>query len=391
MWRLKELPAVRNKKFFTEGASRSGCQHQAARPRVDLGPAVPVRYDRPVNSLANQLRDMNQLFSAVILAGGLRPSTLRAQLGISTLCLPVTADEKLLDAWLRSLARTGVCEFVRIVVTDDADAEQISDQLEEAGTGRQEQVVVEVVTEPVAWRGTAGIVRDVSEDLPDEQVVLVAEGACLPPASLDCLLDALEPDTVATVGIGRGEEPAGAYAFRREALEQVPKVGFFDIKEQLLPALYDHNQGAESVVVTDSVLRIRDRASYLQAVFSASGGRPPESGAIHCSASASVSSSALLTGVCVIGAGVIVDDKAVVHNSVVLDDAVIGGGAIISRSIIGTNVEIVAGTLQIDTVVASRKGQMGLDQSKRTGQHLPARPRSLLAGFERDDRGQTQI
>lgn len=298
-------------------------------------------------------------FTAVVLAGGIRPCPLCEELGTPVLCLPVTDDQTLLTAWLTALSQAGACQGIRIAVTDEADGAEICDQLQECRGPRRQAPDIEVVQDPSPWRGTGGIVRDVSENVPDGHVVLAVEAACLPPRSLDSLLDALEPNTAVTVGIGGADEPAGVYAFRRVVLERIPKVGYFDIKEQLLPVLYERDYGVRLVAVTDRVLRIRDRASYLQAVFSASGRRPPQIGAIHCSTSASVSSSALLGGVCVIGRGAIVKDNAVVHNSVVLSAAVIGAGAIISRSIIGANVEIAAGSMVIDTVAASRNGQPG--------------------------------
>lgn len=296
---------------------------------------------------------------AVMLAGGLRPSALRDQLGIPILCLPVSEQQTLLSLWLMSFAEIGGCDSLRIVVSAEGDAKQIRDQLEQVGASRRQQVSVEVMAERTRWRGTGGILRDVTEDLHDHQVVLTVEAACLPPTSLASLFDALGPDTVAAVGVGGVDEPAGVYAFRREALDRIPTIGFFDIKEQLLPALYDCDHGALSIAVTDRVVRIRDRATYLQALSTVSGRRAGAIGPVRRSASARISSSAFISGECIIGHGVIVENNAVVRNSVVLARAVIGARAVVSRSIIGPTVEIPPGTLVADAVAVCRSDRPG--------------------------------
>ena len=51
--------------------------------------------------------------------------------------------------------------------------------------------LVDVMAEPASWRGAGGIVRDVTEDLADDTLVLVCEGTRLPPASLAKLMTAL--------------------------------------------------------------------------------------------------------------------------------------------------------------------------------------------------------
>ncbi len=296
---------------------------------------------------------MSRPATAVMLAGGLRPSALRDQLGIPILCLPVSEQQTLLSLWLMSFAEIGGCDSLRIVVSDGGDAKQICDQLEQVGASRRGQVSVEVVAEPTPWRGTGGVLRDVTEDLHDHQVVLTVEATCLPPTSLASLLDALGPE-VAAVGVGSLDEPAGVYAFRQEALDRIPTIGFFDIKEQLLPALYDCDHGALSVAVTDRVVGIRDRATYLQALSTVSGRRAGAIGPVQRSASARISSSAFISGQCIIGHGAIVENKAVVRNSVVLARAVIGARAVVSRSIIGPTVEIPPGTLVADAVAVCR-------------------------------------
>ncbi len=298
---------------------------------------------------------MTPSFTSIILAGGIRRPQLSAQLGMPVLCLPVSRADTVLSAWLRSLSAAGDCQSVRIVVSDENDARQIRQHLDELSVSQTERADVQVILEPAKWRGTGGTLQDVVADVDEGELLLMVEGSCLPPVSLDLLFEPLASKGICTVGIGDHSEPAGAYAFKREVLSLFPSVGYFDVKEQLLPKLYDHGRGARAVKVTDHVVRLRGRVGYLEAVSRVAGqGQMVGDG---CDRDWSrVSSSAMVSATSLIGADVVIEDGAVIHDSVVMTGSVVRSGAIVRRSVVGSNAEIRARRILTETVEPGGSG-----------------------------------
>lgn len=287
--------------------------------------------------------------SAVILAGRLRQATLEESLNLHVLCLPVGRSGTLLEAWLGLLREVPNLGQVRVVVNTEEDAAAVrgvlprefrdSVTMRAAAADSVALPNVEVMAEPASWRGASGIVRDVTNGLPDDAIVLVCEGARLPPVSLDPMVKAMTdgaPDEqpAGVVGICHGDSPAGVYAFRRKAMRLVPKVGYFDMKEQLLPSLAKAGERVIIAPLTGEVSRLSDLEAYLATIrgsLNDGEGASPQ----RVSSRASVSGSAVLDGFCIIEPGAVVEDGAVVHDSVVLWGATVGGGAVVSRSIVG--------------------------------------------------------
>lgn len=309
---------------------------------------------------------LNQSFTTVMLAGGLRASPLRRQLGWPVLALPVTHEDTLLDLWLEALHGTGGCDSITIVVSTDADAAALRRQLAELNGSAANVPDTRVIVEPAKWRGTAGIIRDVTAGSDESELVLVLEAGCLPPRSLTALLAPTRAGAIATVAVGGRAEPAGAYALRSSVLRQVPDVGFFDIKEQLLPAMYAHGCGAGTVQITDRVIRLHDRTGYLQAVAHSF----KQVSSNRCDTRPGRTQAARILGHPLIGPQVMIEPGAVVHDSVVLRGATIGPEAVVSGSIIDENVEVRAGEIVKDAIVRRA---------------LPPRRASLWASKPRSD------
>lgn len=288
----------------------------------------------------------------IVLAGALHPSPLQRGLGELPVCLPMGPAGTLLDAWLATVAADGACREVRIVVNNEDDARSV-----EAGLPRGRHAArVAVTAEPAAWRGSAGLVADVSRDVSAEHAVVVVEAHCYPPPpSLSPLLEAIESGRgAAAVAAGPGLEPAGLYALAPEAVALVPPVGYHDLKEQLLPALARAGREVRLVALDEPVLRIRDRAEYLEAVR-----RSLSNGAAHSTLrrapAARVSPEARLAGCCIIEAGAVVEAGALVHDSVILEGAVVGPGAVVSRSVVARHAEVGASERLVDRIMTRRR------------------------------------
>jgi hypothetical protein len=313
----------------------------------------------------------------IILAGALRPSPLRQALDIPVLLLPMSPGRTLLDVWLEAI-RTQVINSsqvrcVKIVVSSEADgvALQAALGVELGGVSGADRRVkdpqikslgcpIEVVVDPDRWRGPGGLVYDITRSsgvfpLPEVRDadgatagggrVLVVEGACLPPAiagrcgGLASLLDRSVAHHAGVIGSTPSGEPAGMYLFTSEALKVIPPVGFFDLKEQLLPGLYARGMPVAVRSVLDCTVRVRDNESYLQAVARVAeraGKRPP----VMVSPTARIDPAAHVLGPALVDDRASIADSAIVHESVVLAGARIGSGAVVSRSIIGPSVQV---------------------------------------------------
>jgi hypothetical protein len=180
-----------------------------------------------------------RLRAVVLLAASLRPTPLTAAIGRSVLDLPVERDRTLLDLWsehVRSLAASlGTAQLpLRILRDGDTPAARPS-----AGAG----AAVSVEVDPAEYRGTAGVLRDVTGGYDDADRVLVVNAA-------QYLVEPLRETAVLleTVGGGGGVSmvahedgtPSGAMLVTCGCLRLVPSVGFFDMKEQALPLIAKH-------------------------------------------------------------------------------------------------------------------------------------------------------
>jgi hypothetical protein len=283
-----------------------------------------------------------------MLAGALHPPPLRQQLGMPVVCLPLGVCGKLLTAWTDALGEALDAPIVQIAVNSEEDAQTLRTTIDEQGVNGSARVVAE----PASWRGTGGLIRDLCRDDPDRGIMVV-EAHCLPPASLDGLLQALDDSTHGVVATTDDEEPAGLYVFDQTALKPIPAIGYFDLKEQLLPALNRRGCQIRAVRITDRVFRIRDRASYLQAIR-AIAERHGEGSGLWRSPEADIAPSARIAGHCIVEQQVVVKEGAVVHDSVLLSGAIVEEKAVVSRSVVAPGVRVAAGSKVVDRVAGDR-------------------------------------
>ena len=278
---------------------------------------------------------MEHSFTVIMLAGALQPCPLQQQLSIPLLCLPIGRRGSLLDAWLATIGRSGKCRRVEIVVSTEDDVQALKGLAANRVRTGSPPPTIAVTVERASWRGSAGLLRDVVGSIGDNEIVVAVEAHCLPPPSLEPLLHALNGEVQAVVGAGADDEPAGVYAFRHAALNSVRPIGYVDLKEQLLPALYSQGTPVRLVRICGHVIRLRDQIGYLDAVSASLNGRGPATMVSRRSPESSIAHSARIVSGSIVEGGAVIEDQAIIHGSIVLNEAVVESGAIVSRSIVG--------------------------------------------------------
>lgn len=218
-------------------------------------------------------------------------------------------------------------------------------------------------------RGAAGCVKDALGTLAARTLV-VADGTAIPTADLTGVL-AHHRATRACLTIVAQErrnapdgasllQPAGIYVFERDALDVIPATNFQDIKETLIPRLYQAGKRIEVFAISNESPRVMDAASYLAAnrwmvqrqVMAAESATRTGKGAVLAAPGAWVDSTARLIGPVMLGASVrvlagatiigptsigegsTVSRNAVIARSVTWDNCTIGEGALVDNSLL---------------------------------------------------------
>jgi len=246
-------------------------------------------------------------------------------------------------------------------------------------------------------RGAAGCVRDAGMKS-DADTFIVADGTAVPVVELAELLEDHRSSRAAiTVVVGADAagrlRPSGVYVFDRRTFAHIPEDGFQDIKERLIPRLYEagepvstHMAGrvAPRVVNADTYLALNqwvvERTSrYREAP---EGFRSLGETVLHDTASVdptarllgpvllgprvTVQAGATLVGPVSIGPGTRVGEDAVVSRSVVWAECVVGDRSFVDRSMLADRAVVEPG----GTVVSAMKTE---------GRHREARGDHSLA------------
>jgi NDP-sugar pyrophosphorylase family protein len=208
-------------------------------------------------------------------------------------------------------------------------------------------------------RGPAGCVRDAAIDTTADTIV-VLEGSVIPSFDLHKLIEThRREDAAMTIAViarslndGDGaDRPAGVYVLSKSVVPEVSATGYQDLKEVLVPKLYDRGHRiAVHPVACGSVSRVLDAVSYLEANLKVAlrmvSRDTPWDGFVRegdawVHESAKVDPSARVLGAVVVGPEVRVEAEAmIVGPTVVGSGCTIGQGAVISRSVLWSRCKV---------------------------------------------------
>ena len=230
--------------------------------------------------------------------------------------------------------------------------------------------------------GTAGCIRDAAGDETDALYLVFSAGIICPPV-IDVLIKAhRDGQSELTVMFNPANkngklqgEPAGIYVCETSILEHIPKAGYFDIKEGLIPEMLRAGKTIHATTLSNHTGNFRDRQGYLFGLANYLSGRPkldselkerkdagsqnvwiaanarvdPEAqicGPTVVMSGAHISSGAVVLGPAVLGKNVTVGADSVVVNSVLWDGAQVGSNCQIRRCVLDHNSTLRANTVE---------------------------------------------
>ena len=181
-----------------------------------------------------------------------------------------------------------------------------------------------------------------------------------------------------TPGLGRSGsgpngslKPAGLYCCDRAVLDFIPEYGYYDLKEQLVPALQREGLRVGAVTLPHQTCKVIDWATYLHALTRAfflgrfQDGRfrqiAPE---IWCGEGVEIAPQARVVGPALLGHGCRVADGAVVMGPTILGDgSYVGPGSWLIRVVAPHGVRFPAGTSVADQVVTPAAAEPELEHA----------------------------
>ena len=307
----------------------------------------------------DKMRDVK----AIILAGGCDFSRCPLASRVPTALWPVV-DKPAIEHLLLHLYNGGVR---RVVICSNSDSEMLK-RVIDVGSDMDVKFLEEQLPS-----GTAGCIRDAASDETDA-LLLVFPGSIVSPPDINMLLRAhhnnkgdltvvLNPSCKGSVS---GLESTDIYLCEPAVLKHIPKDGYYDVKESLIPELLRAGKGIYAERLTRPVGNFRNREEYLFAVSSylENAGKETinlpvfrrdssqtlwsasdveiDSGARICGpvvvmAGACISKGAVVLGPAIIGRNVSIGRESLVVNSVLWDGAQVGKNCEIQRCLIDSN------------------------------------------------------
>jgi hypothetical protein len=280
----------------------------------------------------------------ILLSGAIRSSDLARSIGRSVLDLPIDSNVTILQQWrdqTEALASSIGGRSIDLRVTVDQNS------LTPHAPAHSEHVRVSVGHDPKDYRGTAGLIRDLSLNDPEDSYLLVANGNQILLEQLSDLAHELS-DRGGDIILTAHDDgtPAGVMLVRVGAIRGVRELGFMDFKEQVLPQLAQEFDVRVIHRPHAAGLPVRNLDGYIDALTAHHkrlAGKPifdDEAGSEQWFSTFSI-----------IEPGANVAASARVHDAVILDGAQIGANAVIVRSVVCGSATVRPGQLAADRMV----------------------------------------
>jgi len=323
-----------------------------------------------------------QVIKAIILAGSHDLDRCPIGSRLPRALWPVVGKPAL-EHLLRHLAREGVKQAV---VCSNGGAEVLKNSI-----GNVNSMQVDFLDEPLPV-GTAGCIREAARPpagIPNLLIVFPANIVRLP--KIDTLVKAHKQgrsdltvffNPFAGDG-GAAGEPAGIYVCNPTIVEHIPKDGYFDIKEGLIPEMLRAGKSVHVAVLPNDVGNFREHQGYLSAISDylehtdkvdgncklrrCNGSQALWSGAnvsiepgagiygpVVVMDNAHVCDGAVIFGPTIVGRDVTIGRNSIVTNSVLWDGAQLGPNCEIQRCVIDYHASVRANTIAHEKAIPFR-------------------------------------
>jgi exosortase len=271
------------------------------------------------------------------------------------------AVRRLLD----HLAEEGIS---RVTVCCESD---LSDYLD--SVRKEKRLEMELCTEDLTG-GTAGCLRDAVGSDPGDLVLLFSGSMASPPPIANMIEAHRDSGAELTMvfnpgpsnGSGHGS-PAEIYLCKPEVLSLIPRGGYSDIKEGVIPSILSSGGTVRPLVLAKNVGNFHDHKGYLKAASVHLTDRLDRTGqgtlgeSTERAPDALVHPSAKICGPVVISDGArVLEDAVVIGPAAIGRQAVVGRGSSVVRSIlwdsaeVGAQCEIVESIIDCNTIVPDR-------------------------------------
>jgi len=313
----------------------------------------------------------NTKIKAIILAGSHDFGKCSLVSKLPTALWPV-AEKPVLEHLISSLANQGIKQ-VMICSNGDYSSPSLS-------IGVENHLEISFLKEELPV-GTAGCIRDAARDETDT-LLLVFSANIISPPKINVLINAHRngsSDLTMMFNPGAGSnqsmgEAADIYVCNPNVLEHIPKDGYFDIKEGLIPEMLQAEKTVHAVILPDHVGNFRDRDGYLRAIANYLENSPKLNGQLKLLRwtnsqmvwmagntkvdptariygpvaimdGARICENAVILGPTIVGRNVTIGKDSIVANSVVWDDAQIGLNCEIQRCIVDFRAAVPSNTI----------------------------------------------
>jgi hypothetical protein len=292
---------------------------------------------------------LGHIAAAILLGGSVRSSEFQDAIGRSPLYLPFSDGRTILSAWcegVRSLVPRWGTIPIRILADEAAAKVFVAPAVAD--------VTITISRDPIEWRGTGGVLRDISSVYSADQFILVANASQVLMRPLSELVEALSA-LRADIAVLAHEDgtPSTMMLVRCGCLADLPDVGFVDMKEQAIPQLAEKHATKVVKVPRAIALGVRTAKSYLAALREYHVGTNGNGGAREAWRSA----------FSIVEDGSNVGSGARLHDSVVLRGASLGKEVVLVRSVLCGGAHVASRQIVIDKLVLSDGRQVSTEEA----------------------------
>jgi hypothetical protein len=176
----------------------------------------------------------------ILLGGSMRSTPLTDAIDRSILDLPIEKNLSALERWCDQTEA-----LAKRLNQPSLDVRVVVDGLSPlpADPGRRSGVSVSIERDPFEYRGTAGVLADISADYGREDILVVANATQLPLWHLSDQVELMaESEAEVSILTASDGTPTGTMLLPCAALEGVARIGYVDLKEQALPGIAEKHR-----------------------------------------------------------------------------------------------------------------------------------------------------